>query len=61
MKLFTVITTVFLPLTLMVGWYGMNFDYMPELHWRYGYPALIVISVVVVVLCLILFKKRKLL
>ena len=38
MKVFTVITTIFLPLTVITGWYGMNFNVMPELQWRYGYP-----------------------
>ena len=37
MKLFTVITAFFSPLTLIAGWYGMNFEYMPELRWQYGY------------------------
>lgn len=60
MKLFTVITTVFLPLTLIVGWYGMNFSNMPELSWRYGYPAVIVFSVIVVGICVVTFKKYKL-
>ena len=61
MKVFTVVTTVFLPLTLIVGWYGMNFKYMPELSSAYGYPAVIVLSIVVVVLCMLLFKKKRLL
>ncbi len=61
MKVFTVVTTVFLPLTLIVGWYGMNFQHMPELSSRYGYPAVIVLSVLVVVLSLLFFKKRRLL
>lgn len=61
MKLFTVITTIFLPLTLIAGWYGMNFEYMPELHWRYGYLGVIVFSVVVVLICIVAFKKYKLL
>lgn len=61
MKFFTVITTIFLPLTLIVGWYGMNFRYMPELNWRYGYLGVIVLSVVVVALLVIGFKKHKLL
>lgn len=61
MKLFTVITTIFLPLTLIVGWYGMNFANMPELTWRYGYPGVIVFSVIVVGICIIAFKKYKLL
>jgi len=37
MRVLTVITIMFMPLTLIVGIYGMNFEYMPELHWRYGY------------------------
>ena len=36
MKVFTIVTAIFLPLTLLAGWYGMNFADMPELHWRYG-------------------------
>jgi len=58
MKLFTVITAVFLPLTLIAGWYGMNFKYMPELGWVYGYPFAFVLSAVVVVICLAYFKKH---
>ncbi|NSB15565.1 CorA family divalent cation transporter [Clostridium beijerinckii] len=58
MRLFTVVTTIFLPLTLIVGWYGMNFN-MPEYGWSYGYPFVISISVSVVVLCGIWFKKNK--
>ena len=61
MKVFTVVTTVFLPLTLIVGWYGMNFRYMLELSSPYGYPAVIVLSVLVVALCLLFFRKKKLL
>ena len=41
MKLLTVVTTVCMPLSLIAGWYGMNFMNMPELHWAYGYPAVI--------------------
>ncbi|WP_271813038.1 CorA family divalent cation transporter [Clostridium beijerinckii] len=58
MKLFTVVTTIFLPLTLIVGWYGMNFN-MPEYGWSYGYPFVISISIIVVVLCGVWFKKNK--
>lgn len=61
MKFFTVITTIFLPLTLIVGWYGMNFHNMPELTWKYGYLSVIILSVLVVAGCLYLFKRRKLL
>jgi len=39
MKVLTVVSTVFIPLTFLVGVWGMNFDHMPELHWRYGYLA----------------------
>ena len=59
MTLLTVVTTIFMPLTLIAGWYGMNFRYMPELDWRFGYPAVIVLSVAIVVSCLILFKRKK--
>lgn len=61
MKVFTVVTTVFLPLTLIVGWYGMNFRFMPELTSRFGYPAVIVLSVLVVILSLVFFKRKRLL
>ena len=59
MTVLTVITSIFLPLTLIAGWYGMNFRYMPELEWRFSYPAVIVISVVIVVVCLVWFKRKK--
>lgn len=59
MKVLTIVTTVFLPLTLIAGWYGMNFVYMPELSWKYGYPAVIVISVLVVLISLYIFKKKR--
>ena len=59
MTLLTVVTTIFMPLTLIAGWYGMNFRYMPELEWRAGYPIVIAVSVAVVVFCLVFFKKKK--
>ncbi len=59
MTLLTIVTTVFMPLTLIAGWYGMNFRYMPELTWRLGYPAVIVVSLLIVIFCLIFFKKKK--
>jgi magnesium transporter len=61
MKMFTVVTTIFLPLTLIVGWYGMNFTTMPELTWKYGYVGVIVLSIVVVIGILWYYKKKKLL
>ena len=59
MTLLTVITTIFMPLTLIVGWYGMNFRYMPELEWEFGYPVVIIVSISVAVACLLYFKKKK--
>jgi magnesium transporter len=59
MKFFTVVTTIFLPLTLIVGWYGMNFTNMPEITWKYGYLMVIVLSLLVVIVCLILFRKKR--
>lgn len=59
MTLLTVITSIFLPLTLIAGWYGMNFRYMPELEWKASYPILIGISILIVAGCLIWFKKKK--
>ncbi|MFA9378027.1 MAG: CorA family divalent cation transporter [Lachnotalea sp.] len=59
MKLFTVVTTIFLPLTLIVGWYGMNFTNMPELTWKYGYLSVILLSLFVIGVCLNIFRKKK--
>ena len=59
MKLLTVITTIFFPLTIIVGWYGMNFTTMPELTWQYGYIFVIILSAVVVLGLTILGKIRK--
>lgn len=46
---------IFFPLTLITGWYGMNFQNMPEL--QNGYPGVIILSVVVIAACIIVFKK----
>ena len=59
MTVLTVVTTIFMPLTLIVGWYGMNFKYMPELDKVWGYPVVIGVSVLIVVCSLIFFKKKK--
>lgn len=59
MKILTVVTTLCLPLSLVAGWYGMNFAGMPELEWKYGYPAVIVVSAVIVALCLWIMKKKR--
>lgn len=61
MKVFTTVTTIFMPLTLVAGWYGMNFTNMPELTWHYGYLFVAVLSVTVVIACILFFRKKKLL
>ena len=58
MTLLTVITSIFLPLTLIAGWYGMNFKYMPELNWKLGYPAVILLCVAIVIACVRYFRKK---
>lgn len=59
MQLMTVLTSVFFPLTVITGWYGMNFTHMPELDAKYGYPLLIVISLCVILMEFWILKKRK--
>lgn len=59
MAILTIVTTVFTPLTLITGWYGMNFVHMPELAWKASYPIVIAVSVLIVVGCLWFFKKKK--
>jgi len=61
MTVLTVVTTIFMPLTLIVGWYGMNFKYMPELDWRFGYPVIIGLSILIVAGSLTFFKVKKIL
>ncbi len=59
MKLLTIITTIFIPLSFIAGVYGMNFDVMPELRWHHGYPTVLIAMGAVVVGMLLFFKKRK--
>lgn len=59
MTLLTIVTTIFMPLTLIVGWYGMNFRYMPELETRWGYPVVIIVSVLIIIGGLLFFRKKK--
>lgn len=61
MNLLAVISAVFLPLTLLTGWYGMNFNWMPELKWKWGYPFIIIISATIAAVEVYIFKKKKLL
>lgn len=59
MKTLSLVTTICLPLSLIAGWYGMNFTAMPELKWRYGYLYVIGLSAAVVSLVIILLKRKK--
>ena len=59
MTILTVITAIFTPLTLITGWYGMNFKYMPELEYRWSYPVVILLSIAIVVSCVLYIKKKK--
>ena len=58
MKVLTLIATVFIPLTFMTGWYGMNFKNMPELQWEWGYPSFIGLVVIVVGVILLYFRRN---
>lgn len=59
MTVLTVVTTIFMPLTLIAGWYGMNFKFMPELDAVWGYPIVIIVSALIVAGSLLFFKKKK--
>ncbi|MBI9112168.1 magnesium/cobalt transporter CorA [Maridesulfovibrio ferrireducens] len=59
MKFLTIFATIFIPLTFLAGIYGMNFESMPELHYKYGYHVLLGVMAVVAVGMLFYFKKRK--
>jgi magnesium transporter len=59
MKVLTIIATIFIPLTFIAGIYGMNFKYMPELEWRWGYAAALAVMIVVAVVMLIYFRRKK--
>lgn len=58
MKVLTILATIFIPLTFLSGWYGMNFKTMPELEWRYGYVMVICIAISIVVTMLTYFKRK---
>lgn len=59
MKVLTIIATIFIPLTFIAGIYGMNFEYMPELQYRYGYFVLIAVMVIVFIGLLFYFRRKK--
>ena len=57
-KTFTMVTSIFMPLTLLVGWYGMNLQ-MPEFQWKYGYPIIIVVCLLICLIWYCIFKKKR--
>jgi len=59
MKVLTIIATIFMPLTFLAGVYGMNFKYMPELEWPWGYFAVLAVMLTVALLMLKFFRKKK--
>lgn len=59
MKVLTIIATIFIPMTFLVGIYGMNFEYMPELTWRYGYFAVLGIMLIIGTGMLLWFRRKK--
>ena len=59
MKILTIISTIFMPLTFIVGLYGMNFKYMPEINWLYGYPFALSLMFLSILAMLIYFKHKK--
>jgi magnesium transporter len=58
MKVLTIIATIFMPLTFLAGIYGMNFKHMPELEWKWGYPAVWIAVILISVSMLTYFKKK---
>jgi magnesium transporter len=58
MKVLTIIATIFIPMTFVAGVYGMNFRHMPELGWRWGYPAVLAVMVAVAAGMLVYFRKH---
>ena len=59
MKFLTMFATVFIPLTFIAGIYGMNFDNIPELHWKYGYLLVWALMAFIIIGFLIYFRKKK--
>ncbi len=59
MRTLTIVTTLFMPLSLIAAWYGMNFSTMPELKAAYGYPAICILCLIIILLEILLFKKKR--
>jgi magnesium transporter len=59
MRVLTIIATIFIPLTFIAGLYGMNFEYMPELKWRWSYPLVLLLIGVIGIFMLFYFRRKK--
>jgi magnesium transporter len=59
MKVLTVFASIFIPLTFLAGIYGMNFEYMPELKWKWAYPVLWLAFILIPLVLIVYFKRRK--
>jgi len=59
MKFLTLVATIFMPLTFIAGVYGMNFEHMPELRWRYGYPGSLILMLLVALAMVVFFHHKK--
>lgn len=59
MKVLTIIATIFIPLTFITGIYGMNFQYMPEIKWFWGYPLILSVMLIIGIVMVIFFKRKK--
>lgn len=59
MKVLTIIATIFIPLTFIVGLYGMNFKYMPELEWEWGYPGVLILMMLISISMILYFRREK--
>jgi len=59
MKVLTIIATIFIPLTFVAGIYGMNFKYMPELEWKWGYLGVWILMIIIGICMMIYFRRKK--
>ncbi|MBD3424523.1 MAG: magnesium and cobalt transport protein CorA, partial [Candidatus Latescibacteria bacterium] len=59
MKVLTIIATIFIPLTFIAGIYGMNFEHMPELKYQWAYPGAWIVMVVVALIMVAFFRRRR--
>lgn len=58
MKVLTIFASLFIPLTFITGWYGMNFKYMPELDFPFSYPVIVIITLVCIVVMFLYFQRK---